>query len=633
MVDYALARRAYGKARYEQVKVENRIKAIDGVEKVGKLTDDLYFERQKLWSQKTDIDGRVIKAKEQADKLKAMTPDIRKELPEFIDDADRDDYIDEVIVSVFDNLTGRGGGDVPDYIVPVTRGPLKERTFNIPDEMVEDFLENDMEQVLRYYTRTMGAEVELAKKFGRADMKDQLEAISREYDDLRLAAKSEKEKNKLTKAEKRDIQNLTAFRDLIRGTYRAAEESSDWTRITRAALTWNYMRLLGGVTLTSMTDAARLVGVHGLRATMREALPALVSGIKSAKISRADARDLGAITEAVLQTRLASLADIQDPYAHGSVYERFLSNASNVFSKATGLAYWNDGMKTIASVMTQNRMAKNAMNWKAAGKNEQAYMAFLGIDEMMAGRIAKQIQRHGIQEKGIWGANVSKWDDAVAARTWAAALNKDVDRTIVTKGVADQPLWTRTNTGKLITQFKSFALATHQRVLIAGLQENPLRLAENMVFASALGMMIGYLKYIERGDEAGANRLIENPGLWVTEGLDRSGILAVPFEISNSAEKLGIPFGIQTGMQAAAGDPDRSGSVSRYAQRNQLGVVLGPSAGAFQDIATIASQLSKGDLKKSGVGAIIRQVPGGSLPGVRTGMYAGVKPWANEAVE
>ncbi|MDN3720003.1 hypothetical protein QW131_14415 [Roseibium salinum] len=89
-----------------------------------------------------------------------------------------------------------------------------------------------------------------------------------------------------------------------------------------------------GVMLTSVTDAARFIGVHGLRATMREALPALISNLKAAKISRGDARDLGAITEVVLQSRLASLADLSDPYRYGSSYERFLSNASNVFFKS-----------------------------------------------------------------------------------------------------------------------------------------------------------------------------------------------------------------------------------------------------------------------------------------------------------
>ncbi|MGB3390078.1 MAG: hypothetical protein WBA88_19080 [Pseudaminobacter sp.] len=552
---------------------------------------------------------------------------------DFVSKSDMEDYVQDVVTSVFNNLTGRGKGDVPEWLVPLKRGPLKERTFNIPDELVEGFLENDMELILRRYTRTMGAEIELTEKFGRADMKDQFDAISKEYDDLSKAAKSEAERAKLNDARDRDMKNLEAFRDMIRGTYRAAEESSAWSKLTRAALTWNYIRLLGGVTLTSLADAGRIVGVHGIRAAMKEGLPALVSNVKAVKISRMDARDLGAVTETVLQSRLASLADLQDPYRMGSSYERFLSNASNLFTKATGLSWWNDTMKTVASVMTQNRMARNAMNWQAAGKREHAYMAYLGINEDMAQRIASQIEKHGVQERGIWGANVSAWDDISAQRAWAAALNKDVDRTIVTKGVADTPLWMKTNWGRLIMQFKSFGLASHQRVLIAGLQERPHRLAESMVLSTAIGMLVGYLKYMERGDIDEADRLVENPGLWIADGLDRTGILSLPFEISNTGEKIGSPVGIVSGAQMLAGDEDKGGQASRYASRNKLGAVLGPSAGIFQDLSEIAQQLGEGDLKRSGANAMIRQIPGATLPGIRSAIHMGLKPSLHEAVE
>lgn len=560
------------------------------------------------------------------------------ERPDFVSAADMRDYVEEVITSVFNNLTGRNRSDMPEWMVPVTRGPLKERTFNIPDELVEDFLENDMEAILRRYARTMAAEVELTDKFGRADMRDQIAEINREYDELSAAAKTPEERIKLDARRRQDLTNLEAFRDMIRGTYRASDEASNWSKITRAALTWNYMRLLGGVALSSVTDAARIVGVHGVRATMKEALPGLVKGVKAAKISRADAKALGAVTERVMQSRLASLAELNNPYAYGSRFERFLSNTSSAFTKATGLGYWNDMMKSVASVMTQNRMMRNALDWSKAEKSERAYMAMLGIDEDMAERIAAQFKRHGIEEDGIYGANVSMWDDDLAKRAWAAALNKDVDRTIITKSVADTPLWMKTNWGKLIMQFKSFGLASHQRVLIAGLQERPHRLAEQMVFATSIGMLIAYLKFVERGDFDRAEQLLENPGKWVADGLDRSGILSIPFEISNTIDKVsegagGPNVGISRAFSVLAGDSDASGSVSRYASRGSIGAVAGPSLGIFEDLATIAGQLGQGNLKRSGANAMIRQIPGATLPGFRSAIHVGIKPALMDAVE
>ncbi|MDS1138577.1 hypothetical protein [Nitratireductor indicus] len=558
--------------------------------------------------------------------------------PDFVSKADMDDYVEEIVTSVFNNLTGRGRGDVPDWLVPVKRGPLKERTFNIPDEMIEDFLENDMEMILRRYSRTMAAEVELTEKFGRADMKEQFDEIRREYDELSKAAKTTNEREKLRKAMDRDVKNLEAFRDMIRGTYRAAEEGSDWSKITRAALAWNYMRLLGGVTLTSLADTARLIGVHGVRSTMREAIPSLVSNVKAIKISKADARNLGAVTERVLQSRLASLADLNDPYRYHSGFDRYISNATNLFSKATGLGWWNDTMKQMAAVMTQNRMARNALDWSKAGERERAYMAFLGIDENMAGRIARQIEKHGEESGGVWGANVGQWDDELAQRAWAAALNKDVDRTIITKGIADTPLWMKTNWGRLIMQFKSFALASHQRVLIAGLQERPQRFAEQMVFGTAIGMLVSYLKMIERGDFDRAEDLVNNPGKWVADGLDRTGILSLPFEMTNTADKVvssygGPNIGINRLFSEIAGDENTSGGATRYASRNATGAVAGPSVGLWEDLAQIATALAKQDMNKGAANALIRQIPGATLPGARTAIHVGLKPALHEAVK
>ncbi|MDM9629546.1 hypothetical protein QTL95_27045 [Rhizobium sp. S152] len=631
MVDYAKARRDYGSARYEKTKVTNRLDALKLLESEGRMTDKLKAEVATLTGKAKEIDQRIAKATDKSDKLKPTLPKQREEIPDFISPDDRADYIEEIVSSVFNNLTGKGAGDVPEWLVPTKRGPLKERTFNIKDEEVEDFLVNDMDVVMRRYARTMGAEVELAQKFGRPDMKEQFEEITRDYEALRSQAKTPAEREKLSKAEARDVKNLTAFRDMIRGTYRATDESSDWSKITRAALTWNYLRLMGGVTLTSMTDAASILGKFGARQIMTDGLPALVSGTRAAKIARQDARDLGVVTERVLQSRLANLADLNDPYAHGSKFERFLSNTSNVFTKATGLGYWNDGLRTIVAVMSQNRMLRNATNWAAADKAERAYMAMLGIDEDMAQRIAGQFKRYGVEEDGIYGANASAWDDELAHRTWAAALNKDADRTVIMKGVADNPLWMKSNVGKLLFQFKSFSLASHQRVLIAGLQERPHRLAEQLVFATGLGMLISYLKYVERGDVDEANKLLDNPGLWIANGVDRSGILSIPFEFSNTAEKIGLP-GIMTAASAVAGDKDR-GTASRYASRGTFGALAGPTVGAFEDLTQIAQQLAAGDLKKSGANAIIRQLPGATLPGVRSAIHMGLKPALVDAVE
>ncbi len=636
MVDYAEARKDYGRARYDQVRLQNRKSALERLDSEGRLTSDLARELDTIDIDLSRVNERMAKAIERSDKLRSTLPKQREELPDFIDDADKDDYLNGIIDDVFNNLTGRGAGDVPEWMVPVTRGPLKGRTFNIPDELVEKFLENDIELIARYYTRTMAAEVELTQKFGRADMRDQIQRINDEYTQLAAAAETPEARLKLEQRRKDDVRRIEAFRDMVRGTYRASEENSSWSRITRAALTWNYIRLLGGVTLSSLTDAIRPVSLHGVRSAMEVGLPSLVKNTQAIRLNKLEAKEFGTVTDVILQSRLSALAELNDPYAYGNKYERYMGNVSSTFSKLTGLAWFNDTMRMMSSVMTQNRMMKNivesAGDYSKLDPYERAYMGFVGINENMASRMLEQYNRFGLEEQGIKAANALQWDDEFAKRTWAAALNKDVDRTIIIPGKGDLPLWTKTNTGRLISQFKSFGLAANQRVLIAGLQERPQRLAGQLVFGTVIGMMIAYLKYYERGDAEEAQKLLDNPGKWVADGLDRSGVLSIPFEISNTAEKLGFT-GISEGISRLAGDEDSSGSPSRYASRGKLGAVLGPSAGIFEDLTLIADQLSAGDLKKSGVNAIIRQVPGNSLPGIRSAIHVGIKPAAQEAVE
>lgn len=561
----------------------------------------------------------------------------------FLSDIDLDDYLDEVTDSIFRRLTGRDYVETPDWIVPVTRGPLKERTFGIPDRLVEAFLEDDAEVVMRRYAHTMGAEIELARQFGRADMRDQFAAIADDYKALRDAAaldksmtpsQRQKRIKQLGEAERRDVLNMTAFRDIMRGTYRAREEATNWSAATRLALAWNFMRLLGGIVVTSATDVANIQGVHGLRAVMGEGLPQLAKSVAKQSLSANEARELGAVAETVLNSRFASMAELMDPFAYGSRAERFMDNSARIFSKFTGIGAWNDLMRTMAVVMTQSRILRNANTaFDQLGKYEKSYMGFLGIDSFMAERIAKQFKAHGQMDGRTYVPNSRLWDDQEARQVFAAAVHKDADRQVVMKDASDVPLWMRTNSGKLILQFKSFFLASWQKVTLNRLQERPHRFAEQLVLGTTIGMMIGYLKFVERGDLEQANALLENPGMWIAEGMDRSGIFSLLFEPSNTIEKLGLPIGIKSGLQAIAGDVRRDLDVSRYAQRNKLGAVMGPSAGLFKDVADFAEQVSKGELKRSGVNAALRQIPGGTLPGVRTGLYVGVRPMLHDAVE
>ena len=73
----------------------------------------------------------------------------------------------DVAREVVNNITGAPGGRVPFINQPLKRGPLAERTFNIPDEEIEDFLISDVSHVAERYINTLAPDVELVDAFGR----------------------------------------------------------------------------------------------------------------------------------------------------------------------------------------------------------------------------------------------------------------------------------------------------------------------------------------------------------------------------------------------------------------------------------------------------------------------------------
>ncbi|WP_398469660.1 hypothetical protein [Tardiphaga sp.] len=501
------------------------------------------------------------------------------------------DAAKQIADEVFDTLTGRAGtGNRPDFITIKARGPLKERTFNIPDLFrasngrgVEDYLEHDVEQVARRYTRVMGADVELARKFGSVDMVDQITKIREDYRGLRDGVTDERQLKRLADRETADIRDLEAVRDMLRGTNPGAVADASYSRVVRSVNHFNYLRSMGEVAIASLTETVRPAMVHGLTPYM-ETLGQTLTNMKGIRLSVGEGQLAGNIAENVLGTRLATLSEIIDPYASRGPVEAFLENMTNIASKWNGIRLLTDMQKSIASVMTQNRLLRGATMFDQVAEKERAYLAYMGIDQSMASRIAKQFAEHGETVDKVRVANTEMWTDEVARRTYRAAINKDVDSIITTKGVADTPLFANTPTGRAMLQFKSFALASHQRVLLRGLQEEQSRFVGGLVAMTTIGMMATWLKAVSGNRTEKLQDATKNPGWWIAEGLDKAGIFAIPMEIANTFEKATGFNPIKSPIKAA----DEGAAISQKNQnRSLIGTVVGPSAGLVDDATQV----------------------------------------------
>lgn len=538
------------------------------------------------------------------------------------------DFARGIADEVFDKLTGRAAaqsGTRPEFITINARGPLKERTFNIPDELVERWLEHDAEMVWRRYQRIMSADVELANKFGTPDMKDALQKVRDGYNKLRAGETDERRLTKLADAEKADLRDLEGVRDIIRGNFSQSLWERDFGTIVRVANAAQYILKMGGVVLSSLTEPVRVVAAKGLLPFMQTGFAAL-GNLQAIKLSIREAQLAGNVHDKLLAARLYTMADLGDFYSSRGKIEKFMDNLTNVASTWNGIRLWTDGVKSLASTMIQNQVIEAAVGF-ASGSKGARYLAHLGIDQSMAGRIAKQFEEHGQTLNGVRVAGTEAWTDEVARRAYRAALNKDLDSMVVTRGASDLPLFANTPLGRLLFQFNTFNLASHQRILMRGLQEGHARLLGTVVALTSMGMLQTYLAAAFGNRLDKLPRFEENPGWWIAEGLDRSGVFQVFFQVSNAMEKLTGINPIKAPLKA--GDVGNAQS-DRMRNRNELGAVFGPTATTIQDIgsvAGIAKNLVTGqDITKGQMNAAERLIPFNSYLGVRQFLKYFVNP-------
>lgn len=549
----------------------------------------------KLEDELSGIKGKISKAKE--DELIKLQ-DRQWELRLILDDTGlaAREYADEIADSVFDSIRGieTKGVSMPYDIKMGVRGPAKERVLNfIRDEDLRPYLETDINTLGQNYTRVLGTDVELKRAFGSLNLKDEFTEMKVEYDKLRKDAKTEKEKTKLNKEEVKVKEILNAFVDIMRGNYgRVDNPDSFWPKAARISRSVQYMSKLGGVALSSIPDTARHLMIHGYGRVFGKGVKALITNSKALKLTRADAKQAGQLYEAVTHQRSALMGDINNPYSTNSTFETLTSHLAQNFSRLTGLNVWNNYQKGFAFLNTQQRIIENIKGWK--NTKDRRYMAFLGIDDNNQASILKQLKKHGTQEDGVEIANIKNWTNPEAARIYKNALNTDVDRTIVTKGVGDIPLLMNKELVKTALQFRSFAFAAHQQVLIAGMQQADAAFLSGSATMIGMGMMTYYLKSIASGRE-----ISNDPNVWLAEGIDRSGIMPILMEMNGLADTLGAGVGSQLGAKP----------LSRYASRNKIGSFMGPSFGSAQDAFQVGVAIARGDFNERDIRAIRKNLP------------------------
>ncbi len=584
------------------------------------------YNREKIAQNSPDFINRTVKwLKENDTRTQADNAKGARRLGDALDFNSNEEYI-RAAQDIQRNIIGAQSNVLHDKLgMSVQPKFTKSRKFLIKDEDIEDYFENNRDILITQYSKLMSSRIRTAQKFGLDFLSDNfneakssiVKSIKDEYAKLRVEAGSDSKRAKeLFKAEERDLNDVFAVRDRLLGTYGFTSNPDSWLyRFQKQVKQFNVLRLLGGLTSAAFPDVARLVGVSGFGKFINNGAVPIAKFMSSAegraylKQNLREVQNMGTALDLVTESRANAINDILDDYGRHTKAERALDYIGSKFQKVTGIAYWNTALKFTASSLIQTNMAE-AMAKSVAGtasRKEIANLAAVGIDSNTAKIIQQQIKKHGQQVEGLVMPNIAAWDEAAidAGEIYAAAVTKEVDRVIVTPGVATTPLWMSRQGLNLLGQFKSFAFSSMQKTVIPMLQDFDGKAAQMMVGMVGMGTLTAMVKRWESGQE-----MPHDASTYLVEGIDRSGLTAWMMDANNISERM---TGGQLGISKILG----SQPMSRYSQRGRVESVLGPSAALLSDVMTVSSDLASGDPRKSTTHRIRKMIPFQTLMGVR----------------
>ena len=508
----------------------------------------------------------------------------------------------------------KAGGRLPyNDIIRSARGPEIARTLNVPSMLIKDFLDKKVTHLVRDYVRTMGADIELARKFGSTNLQEvSTKLLEEQHQAIDEIAKLAKENPSFTKemqqkAEtaigafyKQAVDDLTTMLTRVRHERGIPTDPQAFaTRALRLASNANVFRLMGGVLFSSASDPARPIMRYGLLTTFKDAFIPLINNFKTFKLAAKEIQLAGSALDVVLHSRGSVLFDVFDHNLRGNKLEKVAAFAAHKTGITGAFDYWTSAWKQFSSVLATGRILNSIETVLNNTGSERdlakavEFLAFRNIDQAAMERIWKEVNTGagGGKYGNMWLPNTESWNTTDAGgqhalRAFRSALVGEVDDTITTPGI-DLPSFMDSNIGmKALTQFKSFGMASTTRTLMAGLQERDTAFFTGVLVSLALGSLAYYLKAASMGGQAYTEMMNAPLSKWADEAISYSGVTGVFDEIQRIASSVPLtqPYASFSGTQG-----------TRRPGGNLFSELGGPTVDLAQTLSDIFGHLHKMD--------------------------------------
>lgn len=453
---------------------------------------------------------------------------------------------------------------IDDVEVTGTATSLHKRTLEVPDELVEDFLESNAEAVLTHHVRTMSADIEIVRHQNRRwdmglvnmhhDRKEIEKAWDARLDAFRANGDAAAAGEALLQKEA-DLARVVGLRDRLRGAVGLTMDPwSPSARAIRLAKQTASILYMGGAALTATLDLARPIMTEGLTRTLRDGYAPLFRDSRKLimQMAKGEAQLAGTAFGHELGLRGAMLMDTGDVFGRYSKAEGVVSKMADMTFVANGLNWVDQSARTVASMVVGTRIIKDAERLargtlKAEGVEK---LARAGIDQPMAERIAGMTSLHAENVDGVWIANTGKWQDLDAAAAYRRALGEDIDRTVPLRGVGDTPLFMSQPMGSLLMLFRAFGFSALMRTTMPALQQRDRASFVGFALMTGMGAIVNEIRDVQNG-----RKTDRSFGERIARAVDRSGIAGIGADVVNGATRIaerGLPGVIDTAGGPAA---------------------------------------------------------------------------------
>lgn len=466
----------------------------------------------------------------------------------------------------------------------------KSRSLQVPYELVEPYVLKNTRDIVSNYVYRSSAMIHSQRAIqdlgfeNFAELKNAIKLEKRQA----IAGKSDKQAEKIAKKfDKAEEDAELIYRSITNNLSKPGKAD----RFFQTLRNYQFMRLLGGVTISSLPELMMAPFRLGFINTLRDGWLPAIRSFKTAKMAKDQLRDLDVGFESGQDSILRMMADNTDPTGRPkNAWDRSWDAAGNFFAHATGIQWWTSSLRRMTGQVAAAGLIRKIQSGKITQK-EMAEMASIGIDKSRIPALKKQIDKYAEEVNGSYMMNLHLWDDEGAKKAMSDAVQTQVESSILKPGKGDLPFAVQSSQAiKMLFQFKAFMSGATGKITISGLQRRDARALQGLFALIFMGMMTAVIK-----DKMAGRETSDDPVELLIDGISRSGVAGL---IGTTAIDIGLNLW---------------NDKTRRFGGNLASALLGPSVSQAFQAEDLLGRLTTGRLTDKEIKAALQMLPFANL--------------------